>query len=50
MNEPVSNLTLGKAKTWLAADERRSTLMENKCLIRVHLRLSAAKGGFSAAY
>ena len=32
-----------KAKMWLAADERRSTRMENKLLIRIHRRSSAAK-------
>jgi hypothetical protein len=34
---------LKEVEMWPAADERRLTLMENKWLIRVHQRSSAAK-------
>jgi hypothetical protein len=40
---------LKKVKTWLAADEHRSTPIENKWFIRVHRRLSAAQNCFSAS-
>jgi hypothetical protein len=35
---------LMKAKTRMAADERRSTLIERNWFIRVHRRFSAANG------
>jgi fructan beta-fructosidase len=38
---------LKKGRTWLASDERRSTLIENHWLIRVHQRLSAARNRVS---
>jgi hypothetical protein len=40
---------LKKSRNHLAADQRRLTPFENKQLIRVHLRLSAAYMFFSAA-
>jgi hypothetical protein len=40
---------LNKSQNHLAADKRRLTLIENKPLIRVHLRLSAAYMLLSAA-
>src|SRR5580658_5220760 len=42
----ASNMAIEKVKAWIAADERRSTLMKNKWLIRVYRRLSAAKNRF----
>jgi hypothetical protein len=41
---------LMKAKTRMAADERRSTLIERNWFIRVHRRFSAANGLSGARY
>jgi hypothetical protein len=43
------NRMLKKSRNHLAADQRGLTPIENKQLIRVHLRLSAAHMLFSAA-
>jgi len=46
----VSSIILAKVKTWLAADEHRSTPIKSKWLICVHQRLSAAQNRISGRF